>query len=408
MSGATPLAALDPHVRRFSVHPLQTFTPTRGPEQLDGAWAAVTAETERGARASAPWLAETLGLRAVRARRRARDRSTTRARRSRRTTSSRSTAPRRAARGGGRAARGARAADAPHDRERLRADRPDRARRLGDGRRAPRGDPRRRARARAAVRALAEATGAVRRRAHDRRAARRARAAPGGDVGLVPTMGALSRRPPRRSSRRARGVRHRRRSASSSTRRSSASRGPRRAIRATRRATPRSPRSAGVDVLFAPAVEEMYPPGFQTWVDVEELGAILEGEFRPGHFRGVATVCLKLFTSSAPTRVLRPEGRAAGRRHPAHGARPRSSSSRSASLADRARRRRAGALVAQRPALRRRARARARAPARARDAATPTRRARACSSRGLDVDYVEVAPFDRPSSPPPSASARPA
>jgi predicted short-subunit dehydrogenase-like oxidoreductase (DUF2520 family) len=46
VSGATPLAALDPHERRFSLHPLQTFTRTRGPEQLDGSWAAVTAETE--------------------------------------------------------------------------------------------------------------------------------------------------------------------------------------------------------------------------------------------------------------------------------------------------------------------------------------------------------------------------
>src|SRR6266545_4974984 len=46
VSGATPLAALDPHERRFSVHPLQTFTLGRGPEQLDGAWAAVTGETE--------------------------------------------------------------------------------------------------------------------------------------------------------------------------------------------------------------------------------------------------------------------------------------------------------------------------------------------------------------------------
>src|SRR5690242_12878365 len=46
VSGATPLVALDPHTRRFSVHPLQTFTLARGPEQLDGAWAAVTAETD--------------------------------------------------------------------------------------------------------------------------------------------------------------------------------------------------------------------------------------------------------------------------------------------------------------------------------------------------------------------------
>jgi predicted short-subunit dehydrogenase-like oxidoreductase (DUF2520 family) len=46
VSGATPLAALDPHTRRFGLHPLQTFTRTRGPEQLDGAFAAVTAESD--------------------------------------------------------------------------------------------------------------------------------------------------------------------------------------------------------------------------------------------------------------------------------------------------------------------------------------------------------------------------
>ena len=57
---------------------------------------------------------------------------------------------------------------------------------------------------------------------------------------------------------------------------------------------------AGVDVVFAPQVEEMYPPGFQTWVDVTDLGSVLEGVHRPGHFRGVATVCLKLFTIVRP------------------------------------------------------------------------------------------------------------
>ena len=46
VSGGTPLAALDPHERRFGLHPLQTFTRARGPEQLDGAFAAVTAETD--------------------------------------------------------------------------------------------------------------------------------------------------------------------------------------------------------------------------------------------------------------------------------------------------------------------------------------------------------------------------
>ena len=62
VSGATPLAALGPHVRRFSVHPLQTFTLERGAEQLDGAWAAVTAENDE-AQAAALWLAQVLGLR---------------------------------------------------------------------------------------------------------------------------------------------------------------------------------------------------------------------------------------------------------------------------------------------------------------------------------------------------------
>jgi pantoate--beta-alanine ligase len=59
----------------------------------------------------------------------------------------------------------------------------------------------------------------------------------------------------------------------------------------------------GVDILFAPDADELYPPGFQTWVDVEELGRRLEGEYRPGHFRGVATVCLKLFNIVRPNRA---------------------------------------------------------------------------------------------------------
>jgi pantoate--beta-alanine ligase len=60
---------------------------------------------------------------------------------------------------------------------------------------------------------------------------------------------------------------------------------------------------AGVDVLYAPPAEEIYPDGFQTWVEVEELGSMLEGEHRPGHFRGVATVCLKLFNLVRPQRA---------------------------------------------------------------------------------------------------------
>jgi pantoate--beta-alanine ligase len=60
---------------------------------------------------------------------------------------------------------------------------------------------------------------------------------------------------------------------------------------------------AGVDVLYVPAAEEIYPAGFETWVEVERLGSILEGEHRPGHFRGVATVCLKLFNLVRPRRA---------------------------------------------------------------------------------------------------------
>jgi pantoate--beta-alanine ligase len=60
---------------------------------------------------------------------------------------------------------------------------------------------------------------------------------------------------------------------------------------------------AGVDVAFLPSAEEMYPPGFQTWVDVAELSRGLEGDARPRHFRGVATVCLKLFHVVRPDRA---------------------------------------------------------------------------------------------------------
>jgi pantoate--beta-alanine ligase len=60
-------------------------------------------------------------------------------------------------------------------------------------------------------------------------------------------------------------------------------------------------KESGVDILFAPAVQELYPPGFDTWVDVADAGA--EGAARPGHFRGVATVCVKLFNIVRPQRA---------------------------------------------------------------------------------------------------------
>jgi pantoate--beta-alanine ligase len=61
--------------------------------------------------------------------------------------------------------------------------------------------------------------------------------------------------------------------------------------------------AASVDFLFVPSVEEMYPAGYETWVDVEGISAGLEGAARPGHFRGVATVCLKLFNIVRPERA---------------------------------------------------------------------------------------------------------
>ncbi len=59
----------------------------------------------------------------------------------------------------------------------------------------------------------------------------------------------------------------------------------------------------GVDLLFAPSADEIYPPAFDTWIEVGELGQMLEGALRPGHFRGVATVCCKLFEIVRPTQA---------------------------------------------------------------------------------------------------------
>jgi pantoate--beta-alanine ligase len=59
----------------------------------------------------------------------------------------------------------------------------------------------------------------------------------------------------------------------------------------------------GVDLIFAPSADEMYPPGFATWVEPEGAANGLEADYRPGHFRGVATVCLKLFNIVRPQRA---------------------------------------------------------------------------------------------------------
>ncbi len=62
-------------------------------------------------------------------------------------------------------------------------------------------------------------------------------------------------------------------------------------------------RQAGVDLVFTPTAEEIYPSGFQTWIEVEHVSQGLEGERRPGHFRGVATVVAKLFNLTQPQRA---------------------------------------------------------------------------------------------------------
>ncbi len=62
-------------------------------------------------------------------------------------------------------------------------------------------------------------------------------------------------------------------------------------------------RREDTDLVFMPGVEEMYPPGFDTWVDVGGLADKLEGAHRPGHFRGVATVVTKLFNVVRPDRA---------------------------------------------------------------------------------------------------------
>lgn len=63
-------------------------------------------------------------------------------------------------------------------------------------------------------------------------------------------------------------------------------------------------REVGVDAVFAPEVEEMYPPGYATYVEVEGLTEVLCGASRPGHFRGVATIVTKLFNIVQPDKAF--------------------------------------------------------------------------------------------------------
>ncbi len=320
VSGATPLAALDPHERRFGMHPLQSFSKARGPEQLDGAWAALSAEGEE-ARRTGFWLAETLDLRPFELA----DES--------------------------RAAYHAGAAVASNYLVTLRSA----AGSLLDAAGAPpealeplmrgvidngfeltgpiaRGDWETVARHLAVIReqrpeleelyvVLGRATAAIAGQAMpsykllqggsggspkvcrtiaEIRSELEGRRS--GSVGLLPTLGSLHE-------------------------------GHLSLLRAARAECDtvvmslfvnpaqfsdpadlgRYPRDeardlelagdAGVDLVFAPSADEMYPEGFQTWVEVTELGSILEGEVRPGHFRGVATIVLKLLSIVRPERV---------------------------------------------------------------------------------------------------------
>jgi pantoate--beta-alanine ligase len=320
VSGATPLSALDPHERRFGMHPLQSFSKTRGPEQLDGAWAAVSAENDE-ARAVGFWLAETLGLNPFEL-----DDSSRAAYHAGAAVASNYLVTLRHAAGSlleaadappealdplmrgvidngfeltGPIARGDWETIARHLHV-IRTERPEleelylvlaeaTARIAGreipsdtvsQGTRQP---------ATKVCRTVAELRGEL----VDRRQ---------GTIGLVPTMGSLHEG----HLSLLRAARAECDTVVMSLFVNPSQFGDEEDLRRYPRDEPRDlelAEEAGVDVVFAPGREEIYPPGFQTWVEVTELGSILEGEFRPGHFRGVATVVLKLFSIVCPTRA---------------------------------------------------------------------------------------------------------
>ncbi len=154
-------------------------------------------------------------------------------------------------------------------------------------------------------------------------------------------------------------------------------------------------REAGVDVVFAPSAGELYPPGYQTWVEVTELGGMLEGEYRPGHFRGVATVCLKLFT------IVRPDVAFFGRKDAQQVEVLRRMASDlhlelELAVVPTVRDADGLALSSRNADLSPAERARALALPRALATRDPDTARAILEAAGLDVDYVAVAPFDPP------------
>lgn len=151
----------------------------------------------------------------------------------------------------------------------------------------------------------------------------------------------------------------------------------------------------GVDAVFAPSPDVMYPPGFQTWVEVTDLGSILEGAFRPGHFRGVATVCLKLFN------IVRPDVAFFGQKDAQQVAvlrRMLQDLNLELELRVVPTVRDPDGLALSSRNARLSPEDRERAPALARALATgdPARARAILAEAGLAVDYVEIAPFDPP------------
>ncbi len=323
VSGATPLSALSPHVRRFGLHPLQSFSTARRAEQLDGVWGAVTAETDE-ARSAGHELAALLGLRPFDLRDDARAAYHAGA-----AMASNYLVTLRAA-----ARSLLEAAGAPPDAldplirgvlesgfeltgpiargdwetvERhlavIRAERPEleelylvlgRATARVAGREWPGGSEPRADRLPRREMSVA--------RTIDEARSELAQRGSGGSTGLVPTMGSLH------DGHLAllRAARAENDTVVMSLFVNPAQFGDGADLARYPRDEERDlevARDAGVDIVFAPSADEMYPPGFETWVDVTGLSSILEGEQRPGHFRGVATVVLKLLNVVHPTRA---------------------------------------------------------------------------------------------------------